>query len=164
MLGSKVYERQDCKSDGVSTITRPGKCFCENEFVNESQIHPIVPNDTFELFLGIDESIKVERKMVNKYTESKGFLGGKKKVTYEFEIVVTNTKQSRETIDVIDQFPISQNEKIKIELIEPDEKEVKIDNQNKIRWRLRLKPGEAKKLNLAYKIEFPSDMQVPGLD
>jgi len=138
--------------------------FIGNEFVSKSALHNVVVNDTFELALGIDEGIKVERKLINRVSGEKGFLSGRKKVTYEFEIIVTNTKSSSEVIDLVDQLPISQNEKVKIELIEPDKKEVMIDNQNRLTWKLRLKAGELKKLKLMYRIESPAYSQITGLE
>ncbi len=85
-------------------------------------------------------------------------------MTYDFEIIVTNTKQSPERIEVLDQLPLSRNKKVKIELLKPDRNEVYIDNQNRIRWDLQLKPGEVKKLPLKYQIEFPEGAQVQGLE
>ncbi|MGH7453289.1 MAG: mucoidy inhibitor MuiA family protein [bacterium] len=138
--------------------------FLENDFVNKSFIRNIVPNDTLELSVGIDEGIKVSRKLVNRYLESKGLLGGKKKVTFEYEILLTNTKATEESVNIMDQLPISRNEKVRIELLEPDEREVQIDNQKRIKWLVRLKPGETKRLPLKYQIEFPKEVEVSGLE
>jgi uncharacterized protein (TIGR02231 family) len=138
--------------------------FLENDFVNKSFIQNIVPNDTLELPVGIDEGIKVSRKLVNRFLESTGLLGGKKKVAFEYEILLTNTKATEENVNVIDQLPISRHEKVKIELLEPNERDVQIDNQKRIKWLVRLKPGETKRLPLKYDIEFPKDAKVAGLE
>ena len=96
--------------------------------------------------------------------ESKGLLGGKKKVAFEYEIVLTNTRKTEESVNVIDQLPISRNEKIRIELLEPDERNVQIDQQKRIKWLVQLKPNETKRLPLKYQIEFPKDARVSGLE
>jgi len=138
--------------------------FIENEYVSKSVLHNVVVNDTFELALGVDDGIKVERKLINRISGEKGFLSGKEKVTYEFEIKVNNTKGTSEVLDLVDQLPLSQNKNVKVDLLEPDEKDVHIDNQNRITWKLKLQPGEVKKLMLKYRIEFPEHSRITGLE
>lgn len=145
-------------------LAGPVSVFMENEFVNRTHIQTVAPNETAELALGIDEAIKVSRRMINKFSESRGIFGGKKRVTFEFEIEVANTKPTEERIEVMDQLPISRNEKVKIELLSPDEREINRDKQNRITWNLALKPGAAIKLPLKYQIEFPADAEVMGLE
>ncbi len=138
--------------------------FFENDFVNKSSLNTIVPTDTFRLALGVDDAIKVERKLVNKFTESTGLLGGKAKVTWEYEIILTNNKKSEEIITVVDQLPISRNEKIKVQLLAPEEKSVKIDLYNRIKWTLRLLPGAKVTLPLKYQVEYPSGEKITGME
>ncbi len=138
--------------------------FLENDFVNKTSIQDIVPNDTLALSVGVDEGIKVSRRLINRFLETKGLLGGKKKVTFEYEIALSNTKSTEEGVRVLDQLPISRDEKIKIELLAPNENEVQIDHQKRIKWNVRLKPGETKRLPLKYAIEFPKEARVVGLE
>ncbi len=65
---------------------------------------------------------------------------------------------------MVDQLPMSRNEKVKIELLSPDKKDIRIDKQNRIKWSLALKPGVTIKLPLKYQIEFPADAEVRGLE
>lgn len=138
--------------------------FFEDEFVNRTFLETIVRTDSFQLSLGIDEAIKVERKLIKKFTESKGVFGGKRKITYEYEIHLTNNRPTVEEIRVSDQLPISRNEKIKIRLLAPDEKQVKLDKLNRITWLLHLQPNETKILPFKYQIEFPKSTTVYGLE
>ncbi|HPG38621.1 MAG TPA: mucoidy inhibitor MuiA family protein [bacterium] len=138
--------------------------FFVNDFVNKSTIYFVAPTDTFRLALGVDDAIKVERKLVNRFRESKGLLGGKAKVTSEYEIIITNNKRSAETITVQDQYPISRNEKIKVELLAPDEKAVTIDLYNRIKWIVILQPGGKVTLPLKYQVEYPDGENIIGLE
>ncbi len=138
--------------------------FLDDVFVNKSFIPNFVPNDTINLSVGIDERIKVSRKLINKYTESKGLLGGKHKIKYEFEFALLNTKRIPVIVTLLDRLPISRNEKIKIKLIEPSKGTVEIDSQNRIKWRVTVPPGETKRLPFKFSIEFPKDARVKGLE
>jgi hypothetical protein len=138
--------------------------FVDNDFVNRTYMPTIVATDTFEIALGIDESIRCEKKLKNRFLESKGLFNGSKKVTYEFEIKVTNNRKTEESISVYDQMPVTMNEKIKVELINPTEQEGKLNPYKEIVWQLKLKPGETKILPLKFTVEFPGDMNIYGLE
>ncbi|MDP2365616.1 MAG: mucoidy inhibitor MuiA family protein [Ignavibacteria bacterium] len=138
--------------------------FVDNDFVNRTYMTTIVPTDTFEIALGIDESILCEKKLINRFLESKGLFGGSRSVTYDFEIKVINNRKTEESISVFDQLPVVMNEKIKIELITPSEKEVKLNQNHELVWQLKLNPGETKLIPLKFTVEFPNNVNVFGLE
>lgn len=138
--------------------------FMDNEFVNKTHLGIIVPTDTLALALGIDESIKCEKTLKNRFVESSGLFSGKKRVNYEFEIRVVNNRKTKESITVIDQPPISKNEKINVELIMPSEEEMKINADQELVWNLALNPGETKVLPLEFYIELPDKTNIYGLE
>ena len=138
--------------------------FVDNDFVNRTFISTIVPTDTLELALGIDESIKCEKILKNKFVEAKGLFDGSKMITYDYEIKITNNRKSTESIAVYDQLPISHNEKIKIELLVPKELEEKLNAIKELKWDLKLNAGETKIIPLNFTIEFPNNISVYGLE
>ncbi len=138
--------------------------FVDNEFVNRTSMDIIVPNDTLELALGIDESIRCEKTLKNRFVESTGLFGGSKRVNYDFEIKIVNNRDTKESISVIDQLPVSRNEQIKTELITPTENEVEINPDNELTWKVELGPGETKILPLKFYIEFPNKVNIYGLE
>jgi hypothetical protein len=138
--------------------------FVDNDFVNRSYISTIVPTDTLELALGIDESIKCEKILKNRFVESKGLFGGSKQITYEYEIKITNNRKTEESINVFDQLPVAMNEKIKVEPITPTEEEMKPGQNRELVWNLKLVPGEIKTIPLKFTVEFPNDVTVYGLE
>ena len=138
--------------------------FVDNDFVNRSYLNTIVPTDTLELALGIDESIKCEKILKNRFVESKGLFGSSKQITYDYEIKITNNRKTEENITVFDQLPVAMNEKIKIELITPPEAEMKLNQNKELVWQLNLTPGEIKTVPLKFTVEYPNDVNVYGLE
>ncbi len=138
--------------------------FVDNDFVNRSYLNTVVPTDTLELALGIDESIKCEKIFKNKFVESKGLFEGSKQITYEYEIKVTNNRKTEESIAVFDQLPVAMNEKIKIELITPPVEEKNLNQNKEIIWNLKLNPGEVRTLPLKFTVESPNNINVFGLE
>ncbi len=141
--------------------------FLDNNFVANSYLEAVAPTEEFWTFLGVDESIKVEYKFVKKFDETGGLFIEKNKKIFEYLIKITNNKKTQEEIVVWDQLPISQNEKIKVKLIEPTYKEdteiLKINEHKYIEWFFEPKPGEEIEIPFKYSIEYPLGTQIDGL-
>jgi hypothetical protein len=138
--------------------------FVDNDFVNRAYLGIIVPTDTLELALGVDEGIQVDKSMLKRFVESKGLLGNKKRVTYDLEIRVKNNKTTNERIEIKDQLPDVANEDIKVELLKPAATEIAVKKNNELIWNLTLKAGEERVIPIKYYVEFPADLAVYGLE
>lgn len=138
--------------------------FIDNEFINRTFLNTIVPTDTLELALGIDDKIQIKRVLVNKFQESKGFLSGDKQISYEYEIQITNNRPTEESVLIYDQIPIPMNEDIKVNLIETKKDKEELGNEQKLEWHVKIKPGEKKIIPLKYIVEFPNNINVYGLE
>jgi len=69
---------------------------------------------------------------------------------------VRNNK--KEAIDILikDQYPISQNKEIEVELIDSDGATINTEI-GVLNWKLKLLPGEVKKLRISYSVKYPKD-------
>ena len=83
---------------------------------------------------------------------------------YEFTIDIANGKGREIVLDLMDQFPVSRNEKIKVDLDVPKKDEAKIAEDGLITWNLRLAPHEKKTLNIKFSVEHPKDLRITGLE
>lgn len=138
--------------------------FVDNEFVNRTHLNTTVANDTLELALGIDEGLKTEKILKNRFVETKGLFGGRTQVTYEYQIQVTNNRKTEETISVYDQQPVPMNEKIIVELVSPAENEKILNDKNELEWKIKIKPGEKRIIPLKFIVSFPAGTNVYGLE
>jgi len=85
-------------------------------------------------------------------------------ITYDYEIKITNNRKTAEDISILDQLPISRNEKIKTELLIPKDLAEKLNDKKELKWDLKLNPGETKIIPLKFTIEFPNNINVYGLE
>ena|GEM_PF-155751 len=138
--------------------------FVDNSYVGNSHMPTVMPNEMFDAFLGVDDGIKVERKILNKLTETTGFFSKSKKTTYDVVIKVENLKKTAETITIQDNVPISRHEKIKVEIESPKPSELQPTADGFLVWNLELKPGEKKEVRLKFSVEYPTDMTVSALE
>lgn len=147
----------------------PGKTsiFLDNNFVANAEMGLVAPDETFTASLGVDESMKVEHRLIKKYRKDEGLLSKKTVYRYQYLIQLKNNKKSEEEIKITDQIPISQNKDIAINLIEPKYKEdaaaLKKNELNILEWFYKIKPGEEIKIPLTFEVEYPQEVEVTGL-
>ncbi|HEA46967.1 MAG TPA: mucoidy inhibitor MuiA family protein, partial [bacterium] len=134
--------------------------FSEADYIGTSRIDTVAPQEECELFLGIDEGIKVKRELISKKTKSSG---RKKETTYAYKIEIENYKREKETITIIDQIPVSQDSRIKVKLLETSDKPTEEIEQGIIKWRFSLLPKEKKEITFSFSIEYPRGVRIQGL-
>ena len=137
--------------------------FLDNSFVATVPLKTIMPNDSFFVNLGIDEAIRVERKLINRFVEKVGTFSTKGKVTYEFENTVENFKKQSVDIMLFDHAPVSANEKYTVEIIDPDPRAMKPDTDGIFTWIMTVQPGGKKTVKLKFAVEYPPDAPPHGL-
>jgi len=145
-------------------LAGPMNVFLDGTFVATSALRTVMAGEKFDLALGADEGISVKHKRVQKFTEDTGLTNSGKRVTYEYLLTIQNNKKSAERVIVVDQLPLSRNEKIVIKQLAPDAREVKPTDEGSLKWTLDLKPGEKREITVKFAIEYPNDVNVTGLE
>ncbi|MCX6239036.1 MAG: mucoidy inhibitor MuiA family protein [Bacteroidia bacterium] len=145
-------------------LSGPISVFFDQKLVGTASVNEVIlPEGEMELSLGIDEGIKIERKLQKKYTDYAGVLRKETTVYFEYAIEITNGKSKEITLDLNDQFPLSRNEKIKVEMEAPKGGEATVDDEGKISWKITLAPGAKKSIPLKFSVTYPKDMRISGL-
>ena len=137
----------------LELVTGPANVYLGGTYVGQSYINTKSTSDTLDLSVGRDNKVMVSRTQLKDFNTEK-VIGNNKKSTYSYEIVVKNNRKSAITIDVEDQVPVSQSSDITVETIELSKGELN-PLTGKIKWKLTIEPGEAKKINLAFSIKYP---------
>ncbi|MBA3848452.1 MAG: hypothetical protein C0502_00470 [Opitutus sp.] len=138
--------------------------FLDDTFVATSHLRTVMAGEKFDLALGADEGIAVKHKRVQKFTEDTGLTNSGKRITYEYLLTIQNNKRTAERVIVVDQLPLSRNEKIVIKQLAPAAGEVKPTDEGALKWTLDLKPGEKRELTVKFTVEHPNDVNVTGLE
>lgn len=144
--------------------------FLNNNFVANAKMNLVAPSEEFWTFLGVDESIKVEHKLLKRYSTAEGNIFSKKsyKEVFEYLIILKNNKKTKENIVVWDQLPVSQTEQIVVELLAPKYKEdtdsLKMNEHKYLEWFFELEAGEEQKIPFKFSVEYPQNEVIDGLD
>jgi uncharacterized protein (TIGR02231 family) len=138
--------------------------FLDDTFVAASSLRTVMPGEKFDLALGVDDAITIKHKLNNRFSEDTGLISKGKRVTYDYTLTVQNNKKTFERVVLLDQVPVSRNEKIVVTMLAPDATDVKPDADGTLKWTLDLKPGEKRELPLKFSIERPAEVAVAGLE
>jgi hypothetical protein len=111
--------------------------------------------------MGRDKKISIKREKVVDKSGTR-FLSSKKEQTFTYDITVRNNKKEAADILLKDQYPLSTDKEIEIELLESsnakENKETGI-----LTWSLKLNTGETKKIRISYKVKCPKDKTIENL-
>jgi hypothetical protein len=130
----------------------------EGTYIGKSYIDPGSTQDTLNLTLGKDKRIVIKKEKLKDYSSVK-FLGSNKKQVFTYEITVKNNKQEAIQMLLKDQYPLSTNKDIEVELTESTAA-ANNPELGVLTWKLQLKPGEIKKLRVSYSVKYPKDKYI----
>jgi len=133
----------------------------EGLYVGKTYINPNQTSDTLSLSMGRDKKIVLKREKVADKSGTK-FLSSKKEQTFTFDITVRNNKKESAQLLLKDQYPLSPDKDIEIELLQSDNAKVNTET-GILTWDLDLKANETKKIRISYKIRYPKDKVINNL-
>ncbi len=136
----------------------PAQIVFEKMRAGSTQLTPTSETNELPITLGVEPRIVVERKSVFDKT-SDVFLSSNRERTFTYDILVRNNKKEAVEMTLKDQYPLSADENIKVELLESSGAEVN-STKGELTWQLQLGAGEAKTVRLSYKVRYPKTVQL----
>jgi hypothetical protein len=149
-LVAKVINWQD-----YDLLDATAGIFYEGTFTGKTRLSASLATDTLDISLGRDKSIIIERKKVKDYTTSQ-LLGSNRTVQRAWEISLRNNKKQPVTLILFDQYPVSKEKDIEVDLAEDGG--ARVDKETgMLRWEVTLNPGELKKIKFRYAVKYPKE-------
>lgn len=133
----------------------------ENMYVGKSFLNPYATTDTLNLSMGRDKKITVKREKVLDQSGVK-LLGSNKKQTFTYEIRVRNGKREPVNLLLKDQYPVSTDNSMEVELIEASNAEINKET-GVLTWKLDIAPGATQKVRISYSVKYPKDKMIGNL-
>ena len=84
------------------------------------------------------------------------WLGGSGIFKSGYTLEVSSGMDSEREVTVRDRLPIPVDEKIKLEVLKIDPEPTERDAENRLSWKLSVKPGETRKIVVEYTLSYPS--------
>jgi uncharacterized protein (TIGR02231 family) len=144
-------------------LAGPANVFMDNNFVAKTDLKSYSPQEEFYCSLGVDPAIRVDYKPVRKFKSESGILSKSTTTTYVQVIEVKNTTLSAVRVILSECLPLSNDDKIKVNLVEPSLKNnsvVKLNKQNNLEYELAIGASKTETIQIKYTIDHPSDKEI----
>ncbi len=163
-LEEACYRRATVVNDSAYSLL-PGRAqlFEGDNYLGATALEFVAPRQEFELMLGSDERLRVERELAARDVDKAFLIGDRRRLRYAYTIEVQNLRDAPQTVYVRDQLPVSRDEQIKVRLDAAEPKPAEHDDLNRLEWKLTVPPSGKHTIRLEYSVEHPRAMTVIGL-
>jgi uncharacterized protein (TIGR02231 family) len=162
-LVEAVYRRaKTTNASPYALLPGDANIFIGEEFIGAATLEMTAPQGEIELYLGVEDRIKIERELKRREV-GKQFIGGKRHLAFGYEIKLENLLSTRAALKLHDHIPVPRHEEIKVKLESADPKPSEISELNLLKWELSLEPKEKRTVRFDFSVEAPQTMEVIGL-
>jgi len=163
---SRAYLYADTTYKGQAPLM-PGQVsvFRDNTFIGNLALGLVRPSEKIELSFGVDDRIQVDYRMVSDEHSQSGIISKDKVVNRLYRVEITNHHTTPFNIVLLEHIPVSQDERIEVELSKqttPPTKKDLDDRLGVMEWRNNYKPNEKKKITIGYEVRYPKELKVRG--
>ncbi len=138
--------------------------FLSSEYVGTTRVKTTAPTETFKIFLGIDDGIKVKRELIERSVDKGSLLqGGVRRTTYAYRLTVHNYASASRNVVIRDHLPVSQHERVKVRVlsIQPAPKER--SKLELLTWEFPLAADAEQQIEYRFAVEQPQVVRLTGL-
>ncbi len=139
----------------------PGKVelFRRGGYLGTGSIERVPQGGRFHLSFGLEEGIKVKRIVLDEIKRDTGLFKNNQRFHYSYRYELESSQNA--AVELAEQVPVSELDDVQVELEDqttPGYEQQPLDGI--LRWKLSLKAGEKKQLNLAFHVDVPSSYQI----
>ena len=142
----------------LNLVEGKANIYFKDNYIGESNLNTSLVGDSLDISFGRDNKIQVQRtKLVDLGKQQS--LGNNRKVSFSYEIILKNNRNTEVDIEVLDQLPVAKEEDI---VVSAGELSGAIHNEvnGTLTWNVHLEPSESKKIRLSFSIKFPKNKDV----
>lgn len=138
-----------------------GSLFVDGAYIGTTQIDFAGPGETFVIFAGSEDSLKIVRKLNREQSELRsGWRNKTMKV--QFEISVENTGDEALPLKLADRVPVSNQSEIRVSNIRTDP-QTNANDEGLLFWEVSIPAKSTQVFVLRYEVSYPSDLKVMPL-
>lgn len=158
-LNNQVFLMAFVKNwQNLNLISGEANIYFEDNYIGKTNITSNYVKDEFPISLGIDERIVVKRIKIEDKTAQKIFNSNKWE-TESYEISIRNNTKENIELEVLDQIPLSENQKITVKTLNIGDGDFDTKTGS-ILWNRKINSGASEKINFSYEVKYPKEMQI----
>jgi len=158
-LNNQVFLMAFVKNwQNLNLISGEANIYFEDNYIGKTNITSNYVKDEFPIPLGVDERIVVKRIKIEDKTAQKSFNSNKWE-TESYEISIRNNTKENIELEVLDQIPLSENQKITVKTLNIGDGDLDTKTGS-ILWNRKINSGASEKINFSYEVKYPKEMQI----
>lgn len=120
-LRSAAFLRAKIRNPSASVTLLKGTAgvTLDGSFLGNMTLPRVSPSQLFSLPLGVDPAIQISYPKPNVHRSTSGFISRESAHTFNRSIWLTNTRPSAVELLVLDQVPVSQDERLRVAILQP---------------------------------------------
>ncbi len=143
------------KQDGQAPLLAgEARVFQSGDLLGNATLPKSARGATFEIPLGKDEQVRVERK-VEEVADRSGPIAGGESLTRTVTLKVRNLRPDAITAVVTDRIPVTFEDGMKVQVTQEPDPATKVRSNGLIKWTVNLAAGADQTLTFAYLIRHP---------
>ena len=151
-----------------ATPLLPGEWLLQRDGVRVGTVDQplLAPKDQIAMGFGADDAVKLEWQTLKDEAGQSGVLNKQQTLQRHYQLQVTNGHNKPMTLTVLDSWPVSKQQDIKVSVLEGTvaPKEQNVDQEAGIqRWELPLPAGKTVTLDTGYQVAYPQDKEIGNL-
>ncbi|WIG94978.1 mucoidy inhibitor MuiA family protein [Myxococcus sp. SDU36] len=133
-------------------------------FIGRQSLEHVAQGAPFELTFGVEEGLRVERRVVEELQRPTGLFKDTQRFRYAYQFTLNNLRAQPEEVELSDHFPVSELEDVKVALEPETTAGYTLQPSDGIAtWKVQLAPGEKRTLDFAFHVDAPSRYETKGL-
>jgi uncharacterized protein (TIGR02231 family) len=165
-LVPEVHRRASIRYAGdIPMLPGTLSTFVGSDFRGAGATPAVVPGEALRLSFGDDERLKVSRQLVSRKIETLGLRQRTTRYHFHFRIAVSNYSGQTRTVELRDQLPVSELEKVEVDVVEltPGSTEDPLAGPGIRSWSLEIPDGEEKTVDLQFTVTAPTEVAQTAL-
>jgi uncharacterized protein (TIGR02231 family) len=167
-IDSQVYLLATARNESaMPLLAGPVSLFLGAEFVGRADLPPVAAGDEVKLAFGADDRVQVERKIVDRFRDTRGILGKDEAIRYKVRTTLKNLYGRPVKVKLVDRIPVSRDGEVEVTVLEGTTKPTEKEDPMKpgVRVHLVELPAKAEKaIDLAYEVRWPKGQAISGLE
>ncbi|MBW1880208.1 MAG: mucoidy inhibitor MuiA family protein [Deltaproteobacteria bacterium] len=156
----EVFRRARIRYDGdIPLIPGPVASYVGTDYVGTGYINAVVPGEPLTLSFGTDDRLKVTRRLVSREVEYLGVGRRMVRYTFDFRVTVANFTGEAQEVEMTDQLPIAEMDRVQVKVLEVTEGQLPADDQapGVLKWKLTVPKGGESSVVMRFSVTAPAE-------
>lgn len=151
--------------DESALLPGPVNIFRDESYIGATTLPLLRPGEKHKFSFGVDDKVRIGYRLDTGERSSTGLFNKRRQIERRYLMDITNYHDRPIEITVLDQIPVSLDERIEVKSLNKYTSKGATEVEDKtgvLAWSANYAPGEKREIRFGYSVSYPKDLHVPG--